>query len=42
MLRCSPTLDHENAFPVAGEIGGGSQAIVAGADDDGVVLHTGV
>ncbi len=37
-----PALEHEDTLPGPGEIGGGSQAIVAGSDDDGVVLHTGV
>jgi hypothetical protein len=31
-----------NTFPGAGEIGSGSQAIVASSDNDGIVLHTGV
>ena len=37
-----PALEHEDTLPGPGEIGGGSQAIMAGADDDGIVLHTGV
>ena len=37
-----PALEYEDTLSGPGEIRGGSQAIVAGSNDDGVVLHTGV